>query len=248
MEARGQVCERRALPAGTGAKAHPGQMAAPETRWATGHQPSCPRATMGRAQRQAVCSAGPAGQLWARPLGKWHRYGGSHTLVSPKKHPSRVAPIGVEHHEAWCIAKGTGRGARLLITVGDRELPGLSALNRLASSGHPPDRAARAARPAWAGPQTSVLGMLGAGALLLHAVGDFRALCRPGRVWLLLTPPSLGVGLRCSWGPMVGICESLVAEASEAANGWMPGFPRQVQSCLRALGETKIWWWRERSG
>lgn len=54
MEAQGQVCERRALPAGTGAKAHPGQMAAPETRWATGHQPSCPRATMGRAQRQAV--------------------------------------------------------------------------------------------------------------------------------------------------------------------------------------------------
>lgn len=24
----------------------------------------------------------------------------------PKKHPSRVAPINVEHHEVWCTAKG----------------------------------------------------------------------------------------------------------------------------------------------
>lgn len=36
---------------------------------------------------------GPAGQMWARLVGKWHRCGGSHTLVLPKKHPSRVAPI-----------------------------------------------------------------------------------------------------------------------------------------------------------
>jgi hypothetical protein len=53
-EAQERVCERRALPAGTRAKANPGQMAAPETQWATGHQPSYPRMTMGRAQRQAV--------------------------------------------------------------------------------------------------------------------------------------------------------------------------------------------------
>lgn len=46
-EAWGQVCERRALPAGTGVKAHPGQTAAPETGWATGDQPNCPRKTMG---------------------------------------------------------------------------------------------------------------------------------------------------------------------------------------------------------
>lgn len=42
MEAWGQVCKRRALPAGTGAKAHPGQMAAPEIRWATGTNPAVP--------------------------------------------------------------------------------------------------------------------------------------------------------------------------------------------------------------
>lgn len=94
----------------------------------------------------------PSWPIVGAPFGQVAQIRRPHTLVLPKKHPSRVAPIGVEHHEAWCIAKGTGRGARLLITVGDRELPGLSALNRLASSGRPPDRAARAARPAWAGP------------------------------------------------------------------------------------------------
>lgn len=41
-------------------------------------------------------------------------------MVLPKKHPSRVAPINVEHHEVWCIAKGApGQGSRLLITVGN---------------------------------------------------------------------------------------------------------------------------------
>lgn len=72
--------------------------------------------------------------------------------------------------------------------------------------------------PAWAGPQTSGLGMLGAGALLLHAVGDFRALVGTWKGVASAHTSSLGVGLSCSWGPTVGICGYLAAEASEAAN------------------------------
>lgn len=61
---------------------------------------------------------GPAGQSWARLLGEWHRCGGSHTLVLPKKHPSRVAPIsGKSTHEAWCIAGAQEQGPAS-VTVG----------------------------------------------------------------------------------------------------------------------------------
>lgn len=117
---KGTVCARRALPAGTGAEARPGQMAAPETRRATGHQPNRPRTTTGKPRGRQSEVRGPAGQLWARLLDERHRCGGSHTLVLPKKHPSRVAPIsGKSTHGAWCIAEGHREaGLRLLITVG----------------------------------------------------------------------------------------------------------------------------------
>lgn len=75
----GMVCKRRALPAGTGAKAHPGQMAAPETRWATGHQPSRPRATTGEPGGRQSEVRSPAGRVWARLVDEWHRCGGSRT-------------------------------------------------------------------------------------------------------------------------------------------------------------------------
>lgn len=41
----------------------------------------------------------------------------SHTLVLPKKHPSRVAPVsGKSTHEAWCIAKGHKEAALRLLS------------------------------------------------------------------------------------------------------------------------------------
>lgn len=117
---KGTAWARRALPAGTGAEARPGQMAAPETRRATGHQPNRPRVTTREPRGRQSEVRGPAGQSWARLLDERHRCGGSHTLVLPKKHPSRVAPIsGKSTHEAWCIAEGHREaGLRLLITVG----------------------------------------------------------------------------------------------------------------------------------
>lgn len=75
----GTVRERRTLPAGTGAKAHPGQMAAPETRWATGHQPSRPRTTPGEPGGRQSEVRSPAGRVWARLVDEWHRCGGSRT-------------------------------------------------------------------------------------------------------------------------------------------------------------------------
>lgn len=74
----GTVCERT-LPAGTGAKAHPGQMAAPETRWATGHQPSRPRTTTGEPRGRQSEVRSPAGRVWARLVDEWHRCSGSRT-------------------------------------------------------------------------------------------------------------------------------------------------------------------------
>lgn len=71
-------------------KAHPGQMAAPETRWATGHQPSRPH-DHGGAQ-QAVRGAQPS---WPSVGASWMSgtEAVGRALVVPKKHPSRVAPV-----------------------------------------------------------------------------------------------------------------------------------------------------------
>lgn len=105
----GTVC-RRALPAGTGAKAHPGRWQHQRHGGPLGTNPAVPVPPSGEPRGRQSEVRSPAGQLWARLLDEWHRCGGSHTLVLPKKHPSRVAPIsGKSTHEAWCIAKGHRR-------------------------------------------------------------------------------------------------------------------------------------------
>lgn len=88
----GTGCERRALPAGTGAKAHPGQMAAPETQWTTGHQPSRPHMLTGGPEAGSPRCAAQLAEcgrvLWMSGTDAVGR-----ALAVPEKHPSRVAPV-----------------------------------------------------------------------------------------------------------------------------------------------------------
>lgn len=91
MEAQGRGGEE-VLPAGTGAKAHPGRSAAPETR---GRRAPLAAPAAAGSPRQAVWGARPGWPVVGASFGRAAQMRGSHTLVSPKKHPSRVAPISV---------------------------------------------------------------------------------------------------------------------------------------------------------
>lgn len=69
MEAQGRGGEE-VLPAGTGAKAHPGRSAAPEKR---GRRAPLAAPAAAGSPRQAVWGAWPAGPSWARLLDERHR-------------------------------------------------------------------------------------------------------------------------------------------------------------------------------